>query len=219
MPLVPVSSDLCKDRDAMKRGGSRSHRPSKVYFAVIPRRREATNPDDGTSDLAEQLVDIVPVDQVIAERLQIVGTAVAIVDVVGVLPDVAAEDRRRAMDQRAFAVRGLGDFELAVLDRQPAPAGAELADAGGGEIGLELLETAEVFGDLLFQTAGQLAAAAIWLHPVPEVQMVVVLAGIVEHGGILAERTLDDLFQGLAFAFGPLDRVVSVGHVSLGLLA
>src|SRR5829696_7819445 len=142
--------------------------------------------NDGVSgSFAEHLVNVFPVDQAIAESLQIVGTAVAIVDVVGVLPDVAAEDRRGAVDQRAFAVRGLGDFELAVLDRQPAPAGAELTDAGGGEIGLELLETAEVFGDLLFQTAGQLAAAAIRLHPVPEMQMVVVLAGIVEHGRIL----------------------------------
>src|SRR5262245_2920847 len=111
----------------------------------------------------------------IAERLQIIRTAVAIIDVVGVLPDVAAEDRRRAMDQRAFAVGGLGDFELAVLDRQPAPAGAELTDAGGGEIGLELFEAAEILVDLLFQTARQLAAAAVRLHPVPEMQVVVVL--------------------------------------------
>src|SRR5215467_4240140 len=33
--------------------------------------------------LAEQLVDIVPVDEVIDERLQVIRTAVAIVDVVG----------------------------------------------------------------------------------------------------------------------------------------
>src|SRR6476661_11149405 len=141
------------------------------------------------SNLAEHFVDIVPVDEMIDERLQIVRAAVAVIDVVGVLPNVAAENRRRAVNQRALAVRGLGDFELAVLDRQPAPAGAELTDAGGGEIGLELIETAEVFGDLLFQTAGQLAAAAVRLHPVPEMQMVVVLAGIVEDGRILAERT------------------------------
>src|SRR5690348_17241883 len=64
--------------------------------------------------LAVELVDVVPVDQAIAERLEIVGTAVAVVDVVGMLPDVAAEDRRRAVHQRALAVRGLGDFELAV---------------------------------------------------------------------------------------------------------
>ena len=48
------------------------------------------------------------------------------------LPDVDAEDRGRAMHQRVFAVGRLGDFELAVLHRQPGPAGAELADAGGG---------------------------------------------------------------------------------------
>src|SRR5437016_4675557 len=104
------------------------------------------------SHLAEQFVDIVPVHEMIDERLQIIRTAVAVVDVVGVLPDVAAEDRGGAIDQRALAVRGLGDFELAVLDLQPAPAGAELADAGSGKVGLEFLETAEVLGDLLFQT-------------------------------------------------------------------
>src|SRR5215213_6542079 len=129
----------------------------KEQLADLPSHDRRTS----DADLAEHLVDVFPVDQIFAERLQIVGTAVAIIDVVGVLPDVAAEDRRGAMDQRALAVRGLGDFELAVLDRQPAPAGAELTDAGGGEIGLELLETAEILGDLLFQTAGQLAAAAL----------------------------------------------------------
>src|SRR5271154_6832626 len=95
------------------------------------------------------------------ERLQIIRTAVAIVDVVGVLPDVAAQDRGRAVHQRIFAVGGFRDFELAVLDLDPAPAGAELTDAGGGEIGLELFETTEVLGDLLLETAGHLAAAAI----------------------------------------------------------
>src|SRR6266536_4968434 len=134
----------------------------------------------------------------IDERLQIVRAAVAIVDVVGMLPDVAAEDRGGAMDQRAFAVRRLGDFELAVLDLQPAPAGAELADARGGEIGLELLEPAEILVDLLFQTSGQFAAAAVRLHPIPEVQMVVMLAGIIEHGRVLPERPLHDLLEGLA---------------------
>src|SRR5450631_4504160 len=113
------------------------------------------------SNLAEQLVDIFPVHQMLDKRLEIIRTAVAIIDVVGMLPDVAAEDRRAAMHQRAFAVGGLGDFELAVLHREPAPAGAELADAGGGEIGLEFLEATEILGDLLFQTAGQLAAAAM----------------------------------------------------------
>src|SRR3954454_1029288 len=97
----------------------------------------------------------------IEERLQVIRTAVTIIDVVGVLPDVAAEDRGCAMHQRVLPVRRLGDLELAVLDRQPAPARAELADAGRGEIGFEFIESAEVLVDLLFETAGQFAAAAI----------------------------------------------------------
>jgi len=43
------------------------------------------------------------------------------------------------------------------------------------------------FGDLLFQPAGSLPAPPFWLHPVPERQIVVVAAGIFEHGRILAE--------------------------------
>src|SRR5262249_55422844 len=48
-----------------------------------------------------------------------------------------------------------------------------------------------------------------------EVVVVVVLAGIVEHRSVLAVGRLHDLLQGLALEFGPLDRVVSVGHIGL----
>ncbi len=64
------------------------------------------------------------------------------------------------MDQRVFAVRGLGDFELAVLDGEPGPAGAELRRAGSNEIGLELVIAAEVAVDGRLKLAGQLVAAA-----------------------------------------------------------
>jgi hypothetical protein len=48
--------------------------------------------------------------------------------------------------------------------------------------------------------------------------MVVVLAGVVEDRGVLAERTLDDLLEGFAIEFGPLDRVVTVGDIGLVML-
>ena len=56
------------------------------------------------------------------------------------------------MHQRVLAVRRLGDGELAALHLEPAPARAELTGAGGGEIGLELLEAPEVLVDLLLQS-------------------------------------------------------------------
>src|ERR1700752_1099573 len=89
------------------------------------------------SGLGEQLIDIVPVHEILDERLEIIGSAVAIIDVVGVLPDIEAEDRGCTMHQRALPIRRLGYLELAALDRAPAPARAELADAGGDEIGFE----------------------------------------------------------------------------------
>src|SRR6202011_1322904 len=79
---------------------------------------------------AVELGDVVPVDEVVDERLEIVRAPVAVVDVVGVLPHVAAEDRAAALHQRVSPVRGFHDGDLAVLDREPAPAGAELGDAG-----------------------------------------------------------------------------------------
>ena len=129
------------------------------------------------------------------EGLQVVGAPVAIVDVVGVLPHVAAEDRLAAMDQRALAVRRLGDDDLAVLHGEPAPARPELGHAGLGEVLLHL------------------GAAAARLHPLPEVEVIVVLARIVEEAGVLAERALDDLLQALAFEARALQQVVAVVDV------
>src|SRR6266436_3815892 len=147
-----------------------------IWSHVVPCPVAWENSSLLRSGFREQLVDILPVHQVIDPRLQIIRTAIVIIDVVGVLPDVDAEDRGGAMDQRVLAIGRLGNLELAVLHRQPRPARTELADAGGGKIGLEFLEPAEVFGDLLFQAARQFIAAAVGLHPVPEMQMVVVLA-------------------------------------------
>ena len=45
--------------------------------------------------------------------------------------------------------------------------------------------------------------------------VVVVLAGIVEERGVLAERALDDLLQGLALEFGALQQIVAVRHIGL----
>ena len=59
------------------------------------------------SGLREQLVHVVPVHQMIDKRLQVVRAAIAIIDVIGMLPDVDAEDGRCAMDQRVLAIRSL----------------------------------------------------------------------------------------------------------------
>src|SRR5579862_685912 len=128
----------------------------------------------------EHFLDVLPVHQAFEESLEIVGPAIAVVDVVGVLPHVAAEDRRAAVYQRVLAVRRLRDGELAVLHRDPAPAGTELSDAGLREVFLHLGDAAEVLVDRRLELARNLVATAVRLHPLPEMNVVVMLAGIVE---------------------------------------
>src|SRR5262245_13548944 len=97
------------------------------------------------------------------EGLEVVGPRVAMVEVVGLLLHGAAEDRRAAVHQLILAVRRLGDGDLAALDREPAPARAELRDAGLDEVFLHLRDRAEIGDDLLLEIAGDLVAATVGL--------------------------------------------------------
>src|SRR5690606_32425862 len=85
----------CKACAAKDKGGAGSRRA--VLF-VLPTRL------DLVAGLLVELEHVVPVDQVIVERLEVLRPGVAIVDVVGVLPHVDAKDRRAAVDERVFAV-------------------------------------------------------------------------------------------------------------------
>src|SRR5208283_5209597 len=153
--------------------------------------------------LAEELRDVFPIDQVVDEGLEVVGTAVAVVYVVGVLPDVDAEDRLAAMDERALPVLGLGGFDLAVLQGEPRPARAELGHARLDQVFLGLVDRAERVLERLLDLAGD-RSAAVRLHPPPEVQVVEVLSGVIEHRGVLAERAFDNLLSDLPSHSVPL---------------
>src|SRR5215813_14403208 len=118
------------------------------------------------------------------------------------LPHVAAEDRLSAMHQRVLAIGRFHYRDLAALDREPAPAGAELGDAGLDELFLHLGERAEIGRDLLLEVARKLVTATVRLHPLPKMGVVVMLSGIVEERGVLAERAAHDLFERLAFPLG-----------------
>src|SRR5258708_39782432 len=90
--------------------------------ASNPSRCAMLRPTSGFARVLEHLRHMVPVDQMLDERLEIVGPPVAIVDVVGVLPDVAAENGRRSVHQRILAIGRLHHGDRAVLDGDPAAA-------------------------------------------------------------------------------------------------
>ena len=85
----------------------------------------------------EALVDLVPVDDVPPGR-EIFGTAVVVFQVVGVLPDIVAEDGIQALRDRAVLIRRADDLHFAAgLAGEPNPSAAELLGAGIVELGLE----------------------------------------------------------------------------------
>src|SRR5471030_2860862 len=183
---------------------------------ISPASPKSSRDDQLLGRRNKHLFDMVPVDQVVEERLDIVGTTVAVVDVIGMFPHIAAENGRAAMHQRVLAVRSLGDGKLAALDLDPGPARAELADASRREVGFHLLDTAEILVDRGLELGGNLVAAAVRLHPLPELPVVVVLAGIVEEAGVLAERAFDDLLE--RFALKPAADQQLVAVVDIGLV-
>jgi len=100
--------------------------------------------------------DAVPVDD-LHESGDVFGAAVLVFEVVGVLPDVDAEDGGVAEREGAVLVRrGLDGEGSGGVAGEPGPAAAEDAGTGFGEGGLEGGERAEsgvdVFGEFGFRS-------------------------------------------------------------------
>ena len=99
--------------------------------------------------------------------------------------------------------------ELAVLDGEPAQPEPNWATPAWMKSSLNFSTPPRSSSDLLLELARD-RAAALRLHPLPEVDVVVVLAGIVEEGLVLAEGALHDLLDALALEFGPSSRLLPV---------
>ena len=168
------------------------------------------------------LVRRVPVDDV-PERRNVVGTAILVVQVVRVLPDVEADDGRAALHQRGVLVGHRLDAERAVGgEAQPGPAAAEARGGRLGELLLEAVEAAERGRDLVAQRAGRRAALA-GAHDGPKKRVVRVAAAVVAHGradvlGHLAHvghQRLDALVRKRRMV---RERLVEVGHIGVVVL-
>src|SRR5579883_115244 len=108
--------------------------------------------------LFEAFVDFVPVDDV-PPCGEIFRTAVLVFQVIGVLPDIVAEDGVVSLRERGILVGGGDDLQLAAVPNEPAPSGAELLCRGFVELLLKGLEIAEVLLDLLADFAGGFTSA------------------------------------------------------------
>ena len=72
------------------------------------------------------------------KRLEIIRAAVLVLEIIGMLPNIAAKNRRSAFHQRCVLISRVTNTESAVgLDAQPRPTAAKLCGARGFEFFLE----------------------------------------------------------------------------------
>src|SRR5919198_5986758 len=108
--------------------GRRQAAVGVVESVIWTRRRSA--------DRLVALGDLAPVDGV-PPRVDVVGAPVLVLQVVGVLPDVDADERGLALGDWVVLVGRADDRQSGPVVDEPRPAGAELVDAGLLELRLE----------------------------------------------------------------------------------
>src|ERR1700721_2510502 len=145
-------------------------------------------------------VDFVPVDDV-PPGGEIFRASVVVFELIGVLPDVIAEDRQQAWGKRVVLVRSAKDLHFAGgFARHANASAAELFYSGIVELGLKILEVAEGFGDHFGDRAVRVAST-FGLHDLPEHAVVDVASAVVADGGadVFGNRggAGDQIFTGL----------------------
>nr|POE56200.1 hypothetical protein CFP56_69153 [Quercus suber] len=180
--------------------------------------------------LLEPLGRLIPVDDA-PVGLDVIWTAVLEFEVVGVLPDVQADDGEAggggADDalghQRTVLVARGDDLQATILLDQPGPARAKDLGGGGLELRAEGVDGAEGLLDSVLERTGQGGAG---LEVLPEEGVVGVAASVVTDEGALVSGDLielgDQIIDGEGAEIGVvLDgavEVVDVGLVMLGVM-
>src|SRR5688572_16328520 len=149
-------------------------------------------------------LDELPVHQA-PERLDVVRTGVAVIDVIGVLPDVTGQQRRLPGLQRRIGIRGAEHFQRSALaECEPRPSRSKTAFRGLRELFLEFAERPERLGNGATDFAGRLAAAA-GREAVPVEIVIPDLRGVVEER---IGRAFHDLLQRRLLEAGALGELV-----------
>jgi hypothetical protein len=129
----------------------------------------------------EILLSEAPVDG-FPELANVFRPIVAIVDVIGMFPDVDRQNRLFGMFQRRVGISKRQDFELALgIGSQPSPTGAEQFRAGVGHRLLKGLESTKIALDGICQFTFGLPTP-LRRQAIPIKRMIQRLGGIIEHG-------------------------------------
>jgi len=155
-----------------------------------------------------------PVDE-LPPALDVRRAVVALVNVVGMLPDVAGKEGGLALGEGASSIVGGLNGEVVVLiTNEPSPARTEMVGSLLGELGLEGSKRAPGLVDGLEKLSGGFASA-VGRQGLPVESMVPDLCRHVEDLALLGAN---NLLQRLRGHRGTLRHLVELGHIAAVVL-
>jgi hypothetical protein len=100
-----------------------------------------------------------PIDQLVEDGINVVGTSILIIEVISVLPHVNDQQGLQAHRHRHIGIGSLYHLELGSIDDKPGPTTPELGNGCTGEFFFAGVDTAKGCLDLPFKGVGRLAAS------------------------------------------------------------
>lgn len=146
---------------------------------------------DGSSEFELDLVtapilaDEVPVDEA-REVLEVGGSGVAVVNVVGVFPDINSQEGLVAVGQRVSSIGSIEDGDLSTLFGKPGPARPEVGQCLCREVLDKVINTAPLALNQLLELPSRLSLMRRDAMPIKG--MIPMLSSIIEDLLVLAAK-------------------------------
>lgn len=134
----------------------------------------------------EVVIDEFPVDE-LGEGVQVLGTSIPVVNVVGVLPDIDCEEWVVATCHWVSGIARVDNRNFSSLFGKPSPARSKVACCLSVELLVEVLDGSPLVYNGIFEVSTWLSC--LWRQTMPVEGMVPVLGSIVEHLSIGPEIT------------------------------
>lgn len=126
-----------------------------------------------------------PVDNSV-EVLQIGGSGIAVIDVVGVFPDIDSQKRDVVVGERVASIWCIEDGNVVILFGKPGPSWTEIGNGLGWKVLKELIHATPFVNNQLLEFSFRFSF--VGSDAVPIESMIPMLSSIVEYFGVFASK-------------------------------
>ena len=161
-----------------------------------------------------------PIQKMIDHGIDVIRSAVLIIQIVRVLPDVDGQKGRLAMGHRRIGVGRLDNLETLFIGHQPGPPASKLTHGRSAEFPLKIVITSKALIDSLADLPLRLSSPAR-RQAFPIEVVIPCLSGVIEESRLVGKRCcfLYDLNQMQISKLGAPHQLSRLVHVRFMMLA